>query len=407
MPRFLSLLLVAVLAPVASAGDWPQWLGPNRDGSTTEKVAPWKGDLKKVWNQPVGEGHSSPVVADGRVYLHYVKAGKEVEAIEAFNVADGKQAWYFDYERPVLKKALFGRGPRSTPAVAGGKLYALGATGMLTCLDAKTGNKVWQVDTQKQFQPPDLKFGISTSPLVVGDKVLVNVGAKGASVVAFNKDTGDVVWKCLDDGASYSSPIVFGTGTDQQVVFLTQKALVGLTLDKGELLWRYPFQDKLAESSTTPVRVGDTLLASSITLGSALLKFEDKTKVEKIWLKPELTCYFSTPVLVGSNTLYMVTGGLSFSPTSTLQCVEAASGKTLWKKENVGKFHACLLRTGDDKLLMVEEAGNLVLIDPDPKEYRELSRSKICGKTWAHPALADGKVYIRDDKQLVCVQVGQ
>jgi outer membrane protein assembly factor BamB len=405
-----SLLVLLLFAPVVSAADWPQWLGPNRDGSTTEKIPPWKGELKQLWQHDVGDGHSSPVVADGMVFLHYAKAGKEVEVIEARNADTGMFAWRYEYDRPPFKN-IFGRGPRSTPCVAGGKVYAFGATGILTCVDTKTGKRDWQVDTRDLLKPPELKFGISTSPLVVGDLVLVNVGGKGNSIVAFAKDSGKIVWAKLDDGASYASPILVGAGKDQQAVFLTQKGLVALTLDKGELLWRFPFEDKLAESSTTPVRVGDKLLVSSITRGSALLEFvkkESQTTPKQIWLKPELTCYFSTPVVVGKDHVYLVTGSLSFSPSATLHCIEAATGKSLWQKDKVGQYHASLLRTGDDKLLLVEEAGNLVLLDPDPKQYRELSRAnKVCGKTWAHPALANGKLYLRDEKKLICVQVGQ
>jgi outer membrane protein assembly factor BamB len=410
MLRLRALLVLLLWTPAVSAADWPQWLGPNRDGSTPEKVLPWKGELKRLWLEDVGDGHSSPVVADGLVYLHYAKAGKEeVEVIEARDAVTGNLAWRFDYPRPSFQNT-FGRGPRGTPSVSGGKLYAFGATGILTCLDAKKGEKIWQVDTRKTFKPPELKFGVATSPLVVGNMVLVNVGAKGASVVAFDKDKGDVLWKSLDDGASYASPIVFGAGKNEQAVFLTQQGVVGLTLDKGELLWRFPFQDKLFESSTTPVRVGDRLLISSITLGSALLELEpksDKTAVKQIWLNKELTCYFSTPVVVGNKDIYLVTGAL-LNASSTLHSVDAQSGKSLWQKDKIGKYHASLLRTGDDKLLMVEEAGNLVLLDPDPKQYRELSRAnKICGKTWAHPAVANGRLYIRDDnKKLVCVQLG-
>jgi outer membrane protein assembly factor BamB len=387
---------------ITAGTDWPQWLGPSRDGSTKEVVLPWKGELKKVWNHPVGDGHSSPVVADGRAYIHYALAGQEIERIDAVDIANGKLAWHFEYPRPMFK-TIFGRGPAATPAVAGGKLYAFGATGILTCVDAKTGTKVWQIDTRKMFQTPELKFGVATSPLVSGDLVLVNVGGKGASVVAFNKDTGDVVWKNLDDGASYSSPILFAKG--KQVVFLTQKGVVSLTLDKGALLERFPFQDKLAESSTTPVKIGGKLLVSSITLGTALIELGNQ---KPVWLNPALTSYFTTPAVVGKTHIYLVTGALAFNPSATLHCVDAQSGKSLWQKEKVGKYHACLMRTGDNKLLMVEEAGNLVLIDPDPAQYRELCRSKICGAdTWAHPALASGKLYIRDDKQLICVQVGE
>jgi outer membrane protein assembly factor BamB len=408
MRRLGSFVLLALLAPTASAADWPQWLGPNRDGSTAEKIPPWKGNLKPLWSENVGDGHSSPVVAGGTVFLHYAKAGKEVEVIEARAADSGNLIWQREYARPFFK-AIFGRGPRGTPSVAGGKLYAFGVTGILTCVDVKNGDVKWQVDTRQKFKAPELKFGASTSPLVVGDQVIVQVGAKRASVVAFNKDTGDVVWQQLDDGASYASPIVKGSGKDREVDCLTQKGVVGLALDKGELLWRFPFEDKFAESSTTPVRVGDKLLVSSITLGTALLEFsqkDGKTAVGKAWLNPDLTCYFSTPVAVGKDHIYLVTGALALKPSSSLHCVDAASGKSLWHKDGVGQYHASLMRTGDDKLLMVEEAGNLVLIDPSPKEYRELCRAdKICGKTWAHPAVADGKLYIRDEKKLVCVQV--
>src|SRR5207302_9119139 len=134
------------------------WLGPNRDGVTAEKVQPWKGDLKVLWKQSVGEGHSSPVVADGKVYLHTVQPGKEIEVVACHDAGTGKPLWQFEYPRPDFK-ALFGRGPRATPAVIGGKVYAYGATGILTCLDAKTSDKLWQFDTRKEWSPPALTFG--------------------------------------------------------------------------------------------------------------------------------------------------------------------------------------------------------------------------------------------------------
>ena len=243
--------------------------------------------------------------------------------------------------------------------------------------------------------------------MVVGNKVLVAVGAKGASIVAVDKNDGKVLWKSLDDRASYSSPILIGSVKDPTAVFLTQKSLVGLRVEDGSPLWSFPFQDQLAESSTTPVRVGDKLLISSITLGTAMVSLDakdGKSTPKQDWMTKDLTCYFSTPVVVGPDHVYLVTGSL-LGGQATLHCLDAKKGTVLWKKGDVGKFHASLLRTGDNKLLMVEEAGNLVLIDPDPKMYRELARTKICGKTWAHPAVADGRLFIRDDKQLVCVDL--
>jgi outer membrane protein assembly factor BamB len=401
-----ALTLMAFMAPLASAEDWPQWLGPRRDGSTAEKVNAWKGDLKIAWRQAVPEAHSSPVVADGKVYFHACLPKKDVEVVACHDAATGNEVWRFEYERGPFQ-GLFGRGPRATPCVADGKVYAFGATAILTCLDAKSGAKIWQVDTRKEFSAPALKFGASSSPLVAGNKVLVAVGGKGASVVAFDTDKGTVIWKSQNDLASYSSPILIGGPKDPTAVFLTHSGLLGLRLEDGRRLWSFPFEDKLAESSTTPVRVGDKLLISSITLGTALVSLESeggKTIVKKDWMTPDVTCYFSTPVAVGLDYVYVVTGSFLVK-SAKLHCMEVKTGKVLWTKDRVGEYHASLTRTGDDKLLMVEESGNLVLVEPNPKKYEELARSKICSKTWAHPAVADGRLYIRDQKELVCVEL--
>jgi outer membrane protein assembly factor BamB len=407
MPWLRSLAALVILSGALVAADWPQWLGPRRDGSSTEKVAPWTGPLKVLWRHAVGEGHSSPVVADGRVYLHVKADNGDSESLYAFDAASGRQSWSTSYPRAPYK-GLFGSGPRATPSVVGDKVYTYGITGILTCFDAKNGKALWQVDTLKEFQAPKLFFGASCSPLVEKDLVLINVGGKGASIVAFNKGSGKVVWKKLSDGASYSSPIVFGEGYTREALFLTQDGLVGLRPADGLVFWQFPFKDKLSESSTTPVRVGGLLLGSSITAGSVALRLTTESgqpRVSQAWKKPELTCYFSTPVAVGKDHLYLVTGALPPASKATLRCVEAATGKELWQKPGVGTYHASLLRTGDGKLLMLEEKGDLVLIEPSPKEYRELARTHVCGQTWAHPALANGRLYVRDGKELLCLEL--
>jgi outer membrane protein assembly factor BamB len=419
MPRLRAILVLLLTCAAAPAADWPQWLGPDRDASSPEKVAPWKGNLPVLWHKPVGEGHSSPVVAGGRVYLHTRVKGRDEEALTAYDAATGEQLWQTAYARAPYK-GLFGSGPRATPAVVGGRVYTFGITGLLTCFDAGSGKRLWQVDTLKEFHASNLFFGASCSPLVAGDLVLVNVGGKGASVVAFHKDSGKVAWKALDDRASYSSPIAFGQAPGRgaiaqglpQVVFLTARGLVSLSPSDGSVFWRFPLEDRLSESSTTPVRAGDILVGSSITVGSVGLRLggkEGKPSAALAWRNEALTCYFSTPVAVGKRHLYLVTGTKppAVFIESTLRCLETASGKELWQHRGVGKYHASLLRTGDDRLLMLEEAGNLVLLEPSPKEYRELARAKICGNTWAHPALAEGRLFVRDDKELIGVRLAK
>ena len=177
-----------------------------------------------------------------------------------------------------------------------------------------------------------------------------------------------------------------GLDGSRQIVALTQKGLVGLSPKDGAVLWQHEFKDLINESSTSPVLVGNLLIASSVTRGSVALKLTEKDgkpAVEEVWKRGELTCYFSTPVAVGKDHIYMVNGVLGLNPSITLRCVEAATGKTLWSKSRIGKYHASLIKTGDDKLLMLDDAGRLILFQADPKGYHELARSKVCGDTWA------------------------
>jgi outer membrane protein assembly factor BamB len=409
MNRIRALAVLLLLGPVARADDWPQWLGPHRDGSTPQKVAAWKEPLKVLWKQPVGEGHSSPVVAGGRVYLHTRVKGQLQEQLSAFDAATGEPLWQTPYERGKFS-SLFGNGPRATPAVQGGKVYTFGITGLLTCFDAAKGTRLWQIDTLKQYKASNLFFGVSCSPLVEDGSVVVMVGKK-STVVAFDRETGAERWRALDDPASYSSPIAVGQGKDRQLIVLTGARLAGLSHADGKRFWDYPLVDKLFESSTTPVLAGDILFGSSVTFGGVALKLQagdSGPTAKEIWKEPKYTCYFSTPVAVGKH-LYLVTGmipGGGAKVSATLRCVDIATGKEQWARPNVGTYHASLVRTADNKLLMLEDAGELVLLDADPQGYRELARSKICGKTWAHPAVADGRLYVRDDAgELVCVQL--
>jgi outer membrane protein assembly factor BamB len=407
-------LMMLLLSASARAEDWPQFLGPRRDGTSKEVIAPWSGEPRVVWRVPVGEGHSSPVVAGGFVFLHDKVPDADAERLSAFDAADGKLLTHAEQPRAKFS-SLFGVGPAATPAVADGIAYALGITGNLSAVHVRREGgevslrHVFGKDLLKEFEADNLKFGTTASPLVEGDLVITLVGGKGAGVVAFNRKVGEVAWKALDDPASYASPTAIGDGANRQIIVLTKLGLASLSPRDGSVFWQFPFRDRINESSTTPVKVGDMLVASSVTLGGVGLKLTEKRgkpAVEEAWRQLELTCYFSTPVAVGKDHVYMVTGGLSLRPTITLRCVEVATGKTLWSKPNVGKYHAALVKTGDDKLLMLDDGGHLTLIQPDAKEFRVLARSKVCGETWAHPAVAGGRVFLRDAKELICLEPG-
>jgi outer membrane protein assembly factor BamB len=403
MRTAITTLAIVLAASCASAADWPQWLGPNRDGSTTEKVSPWKGDLKVLWRVDVGEGHSSPVVAGDLVYLHTKVSGKEAEQIQAFEVVGGKKKWEQSYEKPAFT-TLFGNGPRGTPVVHDGMIYTFGITGVLACWDATTGKPIWKIDTLAIAKKDNLFFGLSASPLVVGDNVVIQGGGKGSQgLKAFDRKSGKSAWTAGNDPASYAAPVVI----DKNIVVLTGEHLMSVS-PSGEIRWKYPFKDKLNESSTTPIKVGDNILTASVTAGAAMVtetQKDGKPDVKEVWSNKALTCYFSTPVPVSKENVFLVSGTI-LNPSVTLRCINATNGKELWSKSGVGKYHAALLRLGNGNLLLHDDAsGDLRLLAPNLKEYQELAKSKACGQTWAHPAIADGKIYVRDAKELICLSL--
>jgi outer membrane protein assembly factor BamB len=419
MRTWLLIPTLLTLASPAFAGDWPQWLGPNRDGSTTEIVKPWSGSPKVLWRAKVGDGHSSPVVGKGHVVFlhHFLKEGdKNLERLTAFDGKTGTELDSVSHERGPFS-SMFGVGPRATPLIHDGSIYTLGVTGRLcreeawsTTQPAFRFKTAYSIDTLKEYGANNLFFGVSGSPLIEGENVLLATGGgKIAPLVALNKETGKLAWKVDNQPASYAAPIVFGEGKSRQAVFLGQLGLTSINPKDGELFWQFPFKDKLIESSTTPVKVGELLIVSSVTQGSVALKLTEengKPAVKEVWREPKLTCYFSTPVPAGDGLLFMVTGMATLQNASiTLHCVEAATGKVKWSKEKIGKYHAAIVRTGDGKLLMLDDGGRLTLMEPNAKEYKELARSKVCRETWAHPALSNGRLYIRDDKEIICLQM--
>jgi outer membrane protein assembly factor BamB len=411
MSWFRSVLAVLVCTPLAAADEWPQWLGPRRDGGTAEKVAPWKQAPKALWRRPAGEGYSVPVVAGGRVFVHARVADREEEELTALDANTGKTLWRETYPRAPYKSVL-NTGPQATPAVAGNRVYSFGITGVLSCHRADTGKRLWQVDAYKKLKADLPRFGVCCSPLVVGTRVLVSVGGKGSSVVAFDSETGEIQWQAFDDPASTASPVLFakekGRGGLPDAVFMTSLRLLAVNPLDGSLSWEYPLVFQPSGASPTPVVASDRLVASTISNGSAAVRVtlkEDKPVAGLLWQDTEMKGYFSTGVAAGNEHLYLVTNTLEPIPAAALRCVELGTGKERWKKDRAGYFHAGLIRTGDGKLLVLDDLGVLKLIDADTKAYRELCRAKVCGGTFVNPALAGGRAYVRDGKEVICLQL--
>jgi outer membrane protein assembly factor BamB len=413
MTWFRTVCVLLAGAAAARAGDWPQWLGPRRDGGTAEKVAPWKANEppRALWRQAVGQGYSSPVVAGGRVFVHAGVQGKDEEEVVALDAATGKPVWKDRYARPAFRSTL-GTGPRATPTVAGKRLYTMGINGLLSCYEVADGKRLWQVDLYKQLQADLPSFAVCCSPLVVGNRVIVSVGGKGRCVVALHADTGAIQWQALDDAASTSSPVLFAgggrlRGAAPDVVFLTPLRLVGLDPLDGTLRWEHPTVFQPRGTSLTPVAVGDQMVASTQAHGAVAVrvgKKDDLLVAEPAWQNQEMKSYFSSGVAAGGR-LFLVTNVVQPLPATAITCVEAKTGKELWKKEKVGYFHAGLIRTGDGKLLVLNDSGVLTLLEVDDERAREVARAQVCGGTLVSPALADGRLYVRDDKEVICLRL--
>jgi outer membrane protein assembly factor BamB len=396
--------LAAVLAGTAAA-DWPQFLGPNRDGASAETglAATWPADgPKRVWERPAGAGFSGPVVAGGRVVVFQRVGGEEV--VECLEAATGQPVWRVGAKTDYVDDFGFDEGPRSTPLVAGGRAYTLGAAGRLACLNFENGQTVWERNVIADYQVPKGFFGVATSPILEGDRLIVNVGGKEAGVVAFDAGTGKEVWRATRDPASYSSPTAATLAGKRTVVFLTREGLVGLDPADGAVRFQRHWRARLHASvnAATPLVAGNEVFVSaSYSTGAGLFEVTAEG-LREVWANDRsLSSHYNTPVQRGGY-LYGIDGRQE-GGAAELRCVEWKTGKVVWSKE---EFGCATLTLVDGNVLALNERGELLLIEATPAGYREKARAAVLGNPCrAAPALADGRLYARDGKKVVCLDL--
>lgn len=402
---FLCIPLTLGLILPLDAADWPQLHGPTRDGHSAETKLNWnwpKTGPKVAWSLEVGTGWAGPVVAGERLVLFH-RVGDE-EILLCLDPATGKEKWKYSYPTKYRDDFGFDDGPRATPTLAGGTIFALGPNGDFSAVELATGKKLWHRNLLEEYKASKGFFGAACSPLAMGDKVLVNVGGKGAGVVAFNTADGKEVWKSTDDGASYSSPTTAEIDGKPVAVFLTRTGLRVLDPASGKSLYDFPWRPRDANSvqAATPlVWKGEIFLTVSYATGGVLLKAKGGT-VDELWSNDKsLSSQYTTPVRVGDY-LYG-THGRSDTGATHLRCVEWKSGEVKWSE---AKFGVASLIAVDGGLLALTETGDLVGFDASPAGYKERARAAILKKpTRAAPALADGRLFARDGKTLVCVSL--
>ncbi|MBN2410042.1 PQQ-binding-like beta-propeller repeat protein [candidate division KSB1 bacterium] len=393
--RFIvALILICVICVIAQ--DWPQWRGVNRDGRVTGFIAPetWPAELTKQWAVTVGKADATPALV-GNILFVFTRQGDE-EVISGLNADNGKQLWENRYKAPeVTGPARSHPGPRSTPAVADGRVVILGASGILSCLDAASGKLVWRKDDITSVP----QYFTGMSPIIVDGLCIAHLGGKDdGAVIAFDLLTGKEKWKWTGDGPAYASPVLMTAGDTKQLVLQAEKNLISLAVADGKMLWQIPTPpERRFYNSASPVVDGQTVYYTGQGLGIRAVNIEkqgDKFIVKEFWNNEELGTSFNTPVLK-DGLLYGLEKNRGF-----LYAIDAKTGQTAWTDSVQHNRFGSIVDAGT-VLMALSAESQLIVFKPDPGKYNELALYKVSDTpVYAHPVIAGNRVYIKDEDTL-------
>ena len=389
-------------APSAPAARnyWTNFRGPRRDGKYEEaKVSTnWPSSgLPVVWKQPVGVGHASFVIADGKAYT--IEQRRSQEVVAAYDVNTGRELWTQKWNAEFNDST--GDGPRATPTWDQGRVYALGATGELRCLDANSGAVIWGKNILKENQAQNLQWAQAASPLIVDDKVIVLPGgANGKSVVAYNKMTGAPVWKVLDDQQAYVSPMLVDLAGRRQIVVVSSFLVVGLAPENGALLWEYPWNTDGGINVSQPIVVDRNrfFISSGYGKGAALVEVKgsgNSFTASTIWENKNMKNKFNSSVL-HNGYVYGLDEGI-------LVCLDVNTGERKWKEGRYGYGQMVL---AGDHLIITSDQGDVALVKASPDKYTEVARfTAVQGQTWNYPAIANGRLLVRNSTEMAAYDI--
>ncbi|MDF1745432.1 MAG: PQQ-like beta-propeller repeat protein [Gimesia sp.] len=406
--RFLKTFLFTILftTSISYAGDWPQILGVSRNGhaigETLDATWPEAGPTVN-WQRDVGSGYAGLAVLNNVAILFH-RIGDQ-ETVEALQAETGEVLW--KQSGTVNYNGTYNpnNGPIAVPLIHKNRVYTFGIAGRLQCLDFKTGKKIWSRETHRDFQVKAGYFGVGSSPIIVQDKLLVNVGGKrkNAGIVAFSLDQGIMLWQSMQDDASYSSPIAAFLHGRYYAIFITRSHLAGIDPQTGNVLFQFPFGKRgPTVNGASPVLVKDYVFAtSSYGVGSFWGKI-DQLNTSEIWRNHEImSSQYTTPIEYGG-TLIGIDGRQDIGPTRLL-CFDPQTKKVNWSQDDFG--YATLLEA-DNKLILMKTDGTLVLAEASREKYKELGRARVLNSTTrALPALSNGRLFVRDEKTLKCLQL--
>ena len=402
--RFVSIAILAAAVVRLSAEDWPQFLGPERNGvyrgpALAEMWGPQ--GPKVVWRRNVGQGFSGPVVAQGRVILFH-RVGSE-EVVEALDPRTGMTQWRYAYATTYRDDFGFDEGPRAVPVVANGVVYTFGAQGQLHAIDLAKGTRLWSVDTLQRYKVPKGFFGAAGSPLVEDGRVLANIGGPNAGIVAFDAKSGQPLWTATNDEASYSSAVGATIGGRRVAIFLTRAGIVGLDPASGKVQFQRAWRARMAASVNvaTPLVIGDLVFISAEYGPGAGVFRLDGAMLSPLWTSDEaLTNHYATSVYHNGH-LYGFHGRQEFG--QSFRAIEMRTGKVRWTQD---RFLAGTVTLAGDRLVILRERGELVIAPASPDGFRPAARAQILtGTVRAYPALSDGFLYARNDNTLICLDL--
>lgn len=436
--RSVVLASCAVVSCLASAmaDDWPQWLGPRRDGVWREtgiiERFPSNG-LSFRWRIPVGAGYSGPSVANGRVYLtdRQTTSGKTAsrgsisgtERVLCLNETDGKVVWKHEYD--CAYNVSYPAGPRASPVVHDGKLYTLGTEGDLLCFNASDGKVLWSRQFKKDFGIDTPVWGFAAHPLIDGEKLICVAGGDGSVAVAFHKDTGKELWRALKAREpGYCPPMIYEAGGVRQLIIWHPEAVNSLDPDTGKLYWSFPFEVRSGLAIPTPRKDGDRLFITSFYNGPIMFQLAADKPVSSVLWRGKSNSERNTDGLHAIICTPVIDDGYIYGVCSygQLRCLRADTGERVWETfaattgdKPVRWANAFLVKNGD-RYFIPNEQGDLIIARLTPKGYEELSRTKLLEPTnsdpghpvvWSHPAFANRCIYARNDKELVCASLAQ
>ncbi len=391
---------VSELSSTNSAPYWTGFRGPKRDGHYTQQpiLTNWPATgLRELWRQPSGGGYASFSIAEGRAYT--IEQRREQEVVVAYDENTGRELWDHGWESHFIE-GIGGDGPRATPTYDAGRIYALGGTGELRCLDAANGKLLWRCDVVAENGGEVLTYGISASPLVVDGKVILLPGGDQRSVVALDKNTGKAIWRSHYDKQAYTSPMLVELAGKRQLLVVSAFHVLGFDPNEGKLLWEFPWRVQNDNVIAQPVIVGPNrfFLSAGYGKGCVVLEVKEQGKglsADEVWHNNFLKNKFTSSVFWN--------GYVYGLDEEILTCLDATTGKRQWKEGRYG-YGQLLLASGH--LIILSGSGDLALLKASPDHYEEISRfPAIKGKTWNHPAIADGKIFVRNSAEMACFDI--